>query len=165
MRNDELDRILDGALAHYSGAEPLAGLEQRILNRVRAENAAPRAGRVRFARWAVAVGVAVAAVWLVGQASRPVPRQIRARAAVAGFTEKKGQDSGQARRPVLLVRKKSGQARRPVLLSREERALLELAAQAPDQAREAMRDLQRQSTEPIQIAEIRIEPLRSDDAK
>src|ERR1035438_4460708 len=46
MKNDEpdaldraLDKPLDNALAQYSSEEPLAGLEQRVLNRVRAEGA------------------------------------------------------------------------------------------------------------------------------
>jgi len=42
---------------------------------------------------------------------------------------------------------------------------LAFVARAPDQARGAFIDLQRQSTEPIQVEEIRIEPLRSDHAK
>jgi hypothetical protein len=33
--NDEFDQILDEALAKYSAAEPLAGMEHRILERVR----------------------------------------------------------------------------------------------------------------------------------
>jgi hypothetical protein len=47
-------------------------------------------------------------------------------------------------------------------VSREERALLALVALAPDQAREALLDLQRRSTEPIQVDQIKIDPLRSD---
>src|ERR1017187_3098118 len=158
MKNDEpdaldraLDKPLDNALAQYSSEEPLAGLEQRVLNRVRAEGAPPRSG---FGR-----RVAAAGGWdrpvppppFPGKAARPVPlanaRPVPKRATPAGF------------------RKRPGQARRPVPLSSEERALLALVARAPDQAREALLDLQRRSTEPIQVEEIRIEPLRSDDAK
>src|ERR1035441_543655 len=166
MRDDDLDHALDGALdgavVRFSSAEPLTGLEQRVLNRVHAERAVPHVGRFRFGRWAPAVGVAVVAgmvmaavLWdkpvppppPVGQDSRPVPQQAQTRVTPAGF------------------RKKNGQARSPVPLTSEERALLALVARAPDQAREALLDLQRRSTEPIQVAEIRIEPLRSDDAK
>jgi uroporphyrinogen-III synthase len=42
--------------------------------------------------------------------------------------------------------------------------LLALVARAPDEAREALLDLQRRGTEPIPVEEIRIEPLRSDYA-
>src|ERR1035441_4563835 len=65
MKNDEpdaldraLDKPLDNALAQYSSEEPLAGLEQRVLNRVRAEGAPPRSG---FGRRVAAAGVAVVA--------------------------------------------------------------------------------------------------------
>src|ERR1019366_8864095 len=51
MKNDEpdaldraLDKPLDNALAQYSSEEPLAGLEQRGLNRGRAGGAHPRSG-------------------------------------------------------------------------------------------------------------------------
>ena len=156
MRNDELDQVLDGALAGYSSAEPLAGLEDRVLNRVHAERAAPRVGRwVWAAGVAVLAGMIATAVLWVGQASRPVPQQILTRAAPPVLTR--------AASPVL--RKRHRQARRPVLLTREERALVALVTRAPDQAREALLDLQRRSTEPIQVEEIKIEPLRSDDAK
>lgn len=170
MRNDEpdaldraLDQALDGALAQYSSEDPLAGLDQRVLNRVRAEGAARRYG---FGRWVLAVGVAVVAgiittpvLWKreappppgPGQARRPVPladaRPAPKRATQAGF------------------RKRPGRARRPVPLSSEERALLALVTRAPNQAREAFLDLQRRSTGPIQVEEIKIAPLRSDDAK
>jgi hypothetical protein len=53
---DELDKLIDGALSTYSTAEPLAGLEQRILNRARA----------RRARWPwLLAAVAVAAAILI----------------------------------------------------------------------------------------------------
>ena len=172
MRNDEpdaldraLDNALDNALAQYSSEDPLAGLEQRVLNRVRAEGAARR---FRFGRWVLAVGVAVVAGMITTAVlwKRPLPH---------------GPSTGQARRPVLPtpagLGKRARQTSRlvrlprraefptPAPVSSEERALLALVARAPDQAREALLDLQRRSTEPIQVAEIRIEPLRSDDAK
>jgi hypothetical protein len=51
---DELDRLLDEALASYSSEEPRPGLERRVLKRVRAERAPRRFG---WWRWAVAVPV------------------------------------------------------------------------------------------------------------
>lgn len=163
MRNDDpgnaLDGALDSALAQYSSVEPLAGLEQRVLDRVRAEGTARRIG---FWRWVLAAGVAgtiAAGVWL----ERPVPHVV-----VAGKTGRPViPASRQAGTPARLksLKKRYGQARRAVPLSREERALVALVAIAPDQTREALLDLQRRSVEPIQMEEIKIEPLRSDDEK
>lgn len=182
MKSDELDQVLDGALARYSSEDPLAGMEQRVLNRVRAESAAAHSGRWRFPRWASAVGVAVAggilavAVWwprpvprpfprIAGKASWPVRQQIQATATPARFRKK----SRPARRPVPLP--KRAEFPTPAPASDGELALLAWVARAPDQAREALLGLERRSTEPIQVAEIRIEPiikiesLGSDDAK
>jgi len=162
MRNDErdtaldraLDRALDIALAQYSSEDPLAGLEQRVLHRVRAEGAARRFG---FRPWLWAVGVAVVAVAAGIWWQMPVPHRTAARQMEGGLQPARGL------RPALAQRTSPrGQARRPVLLTPEERALLALATSAP--AGEALLDLQRQSTEPIQFEAIKIEPLRSDDA-
>ncbi|HXM42187.1 MAG TPA: hypothetical protein VN924_13115 [Bryobacteraceae bacterium] len=154
MRNDELDRALDEALARYSSAEPLAGLEQRVLNRVRAERPGRRIGRWAWAV-ALAAGMIATAVFWVGQAFRPVPQQILTRAT----------PPVQTTAPPPVLGKRHRQARRPVPLTSEERALLALATRAPGQAREALLELPVRSTEPIRIEEIKIEPLRSDDAK
>jgi hypothetical protein len=59
---DELDSLIDGALAEYSKVEPLAGLEERVLARVRR----PRRSR-RW--WWLAVPVAAVVVLLL----RPAP--------------------------------------------------------------------------------------------
>ena len=56
---DELDRMIDGALASYSDAEPLAGIEQRLVNRVHAVR-----NRRRWLAWGV--GAAVTASVVVG---------------------------------------------------------------------------------------------------
>lgn len=68
MREEKFERELDAALARYAAVEPRAGLEQRVLARLRAENA-PSA-RFEWQRWAVAV-VAVAAVLAVWSGRRP----------------------------------------------------------------------------------------------
>src|SRR5689334_13663221 len=54
--NDELDRRIDSALVGYSDAEPLAGLEERVLRRVRV------ASRRRMLGWAVTLAAAAALV-------------------------------------------------------------------------------------------------------
>src|SRR5438876_436854 len=60
MRNndhDELDNIIDGARSSYSDVAPLAGLEQRILNRVRLAEASRRR-KIRWFSYAVAFALA-----------------------------------------------------------------------------------------------------------
>jgi anti-sigma-K factor RskA len=74
-KQDELDSILDTALAKYAAAEPRTGLEDRVLANLRAE-------RTRIPvhagwRWSVAavlavVIVAVALVLRSGESSHPV---------------------------------------------------------------------------------------------
>jgi hypothetical protein len=82
-RDRKLDQWLDQALSEYSSAEPRLGLEQRVLNRVRADEQA-RARRWNLWRWMPAFG-AIAAVIVVAVAVRPIferkapVRQINAR--------------------------------------------------------------------------------------
>jgi hypothetical protein len=70
-REQKLDAWLDDALAHYNDAEPRAGLEQRILATVRAEERTPR--RRWWVRWSPALA-AVAAIVIVVIAVRPMWR-------------------------------------------------------------------------------------------
>jgi hypothetical protein len=65
-KQDELDRVLDAALAKYAAAEPRAGLEERVLANLRAERA-PVPDRAWW-RWSVIA--ALAAVFLVALALR-----------------------------------------------------------------------------------------------
>lgn len=65
---DELDRLLDSALGKYGTAEPRAGLEGRVLARLRSEEAIVRK-RAAW-RWALAAVVAVIAIF-VAVAWRP----------------------------------------------------------------------------------------------
>jgi len=168
MTNDEsnameraLEQILDAALAQYSNTEPLAGLEQRVINRVRAEGGARPS---RFGRWALALGLAAAIIvavsvwWMQPRPLIALPLPIA-----------RSIDPSPRFEPPAAVRPTKNAAVHvprefpiPTPVSREERALLALVALAPDQAREALLDLQRRSTEPIQVDQIKIDPLRSD---
>lgn len=180
MRNDETDALdraldraldwaMDQALAHYSSAEPRDGLARRVMYRVRAEGVAPR---FDFRRGALSLGAAAAAClmtavfwWarpvpharVAAPARRPVPLAVQKTAVVAGFK----QQARHADKPVRLPKLREFPA--PAPLSEEERAWLTLVERAP--ARDALLDLQRRSDEPIEVEAIKIEPLRSDDAK
>ena len=57
---DELDRLLDGALAQYAAVEPRPGMEDRVLATLRAEAARP--ARRAWWRWSVAAAVAATLV-------------------------------------------------------------------------------------------------------
>ena len=62
--NEHLDNILDEALSEYRDAGPLAGLEDRVLQRIHEQKAIRQ---TRGLRWAIAFGCAAAlafAVWL-----------------------------------------------------------------------------------------------------
>jgi hypothetical protein len=69
---DDLDKLIDGALAGYSSAEPLAGLEGRVLGRVRAVEAARKRRRL----WAAAIP-ALAAVVLIAFFVRKPQQPVR----------------------------------------------------------------------------------------
>jgi hypothetical protein len=66
--NEDLDRVLDAALARYAAAEPRAGLEERILANTRAEHARP-ADRVWW-RWPLAAAALALFAVVVGLAWR-----------------------------------------------------------------------------------------------
>ncbi len=62
--NQHLDTILDEALSEYRDAEPLSGLEDRVMQRIQVQKAIRQ---TRGLRWAIALGCAAAlafAMWL-----------------------------------------------------------------------------------------------------
>ena len=73
---DELDRIIDRALPGYSGAEPLAGLEDRVLRR--ADDRFVSSAWPALLRWSVAAAALASLIWLAialrpYQATAPKP--------------------------------------------------------------------------------------------
>jgi hypothetical protein len=165
---DELDRLIDGALASYSNAEPLAGVEARVLNRVRLAQA-----RQRW-MFAWAAGLAVAASVVAGILIRterrvvpkpvevlkaanvapPVPvvnRAVRIRARVRG------------KRPKALP--KLEQFPTPTPLSAEERALAAFVQRDPKEAQQVFAELQKRADEPVEIQPIQIPPLQSNGSQ
>jgi hypothetical protein len=61
--DNELDKLLDDALAEYRAAEPLAGLEDRVLNRVYVESERRRKALWRWSLVSAAAALAIVA-WL-----------------------------------------------------------------------------------------------------
>ena len=73
---DDLDRVLDAALAKYASVEPRTGMEERILANLRAERS--RVADRAWWRWGMAVAVTVVVVvamtlaWRTGRPPHPV---------------------------------------------------------------------------------------------
>jgi len=162
---DALERLLDTALGEYSNPEPLVGLERRILTNVRAADSRPRVWR----GWALAAFAAALAV-AVGLAVLVMPRPEALPAPRTASTLPRVAQPAPVWQPVRPVAVHQGIRRavrlrieRPAPLSQQERALLALVAQAPDQTRDAFLDLQKKNNQPISVEAIQIEPLRSFD--
>jgi anti-sigma factor RsiW len=176
---DELDKLLDEALATYSSEEPRPGLEQRVLRHVRA--AGPR--RVSWWRWAIAIPVFAALMLLavthlvkspaVAQRVKPQPAIAAQNLASTRQPARTVVASGKpqsvpTRRPHHIVASpvvarrelsKGGVFPLPVPLSAQERALLDLVTRFPDQAREVLIEANQRSSQPIEIPRIEIPPL------
>jgi hypothetical protein len=67
-KQDELDRILDAALAKYAAAEPRVGIEGRVLATLRAEGT--RLTKPAWWRWSVIAALAAVIVVVLALASR-----------------------------------------------------------------------------------------------
>lgn len=179
--NDEFDRIMSDALSEYREAEPLAGLEDRVLRRVQQQS-----GRQRlWWRWSFAAGLAVAllavAAWI--ELRDPPYRPLIEQTTVQQVTpvpdtagnfadlEKRKPDYPETFPSEVLGRSRRGGAplkaaytvaRRPTRdrfpvpapLTSEERALMALARTNP----EALQTLSR-NDEALAIAPITIQPL------
>lgn len=165
----ELDRLIDGALAGYGDTEPLAGLEQRVVNRVRVVRQ-----RRRLA-WGVGAAVAAGVVVLLGTVNwggqKPVVRktpaavagvapQVVPRPAVAASRHRAGVRVKRASGPRALP--KLEQFPTPTLLTAEERVLVAFVQRDPQAARQIFDDLEKRTEEPIDIQPIKIAPLQRD---
>lgn len=156
---DDLDRIIDGALAGYSVAEPLEGIERRVLNRVRTE------GRRKRVYWGLALACAVASVVafvVLRPLGVPVPPPSVAaiRPVQAGYEPAAGGEPAphvKVRRARKLPRVR--QFPLPAPLSGEERALLALVERHPAEAQQAFAELRKRGEEPLEIQPIQIVPL------
>jgi hypothetical protein len=167
MRNEEqdhLDMLLDEALSRYAGCEPRPGLEERVLAGVYAASA-----RRRFPRWLAAVpallGVLVSiAVWKpyspmpAPAPGRPVVPSIRLETSARIYKVKRPARSGNERPP------KQPRFPMPTPLTNQERALLMLLAQAPDEAREVLSVSTQLSPPVLRITEIPTVSLNGNDS-
>ena len=167
--NDDWEGLIDGELSRYADAEPLAGLDERVLRKIRLE----RSGKRWFAAgvWAV-VAVAVCVMVTVTVKS---DRQIVATPTIPiqkAAVEETGPLSVDAARVVVRRRAKVARALpkqdifpMPTPLTVEERALLAFVRRNPDGAARAFEDMAKWADSPIEIKPIAIEPLSSGDGQ
>ncbi len=154
---DDLDKLIDRTLAGYSNAEPLAGLEDRILERVRIDRAARKRRRLW---WMLAlavpeVAVILFAVWM----QKPAPK-IQPVAHVAPppivqpappvVTAKAVRQPRTAPRPPRVELPKQAVFPTPSPLTPEERMLVALAQSHPQAL--VMNPVEQIEIEPIEIA-------------
>jgi hypothetical protein len=164
---DELDHIIDAGLANYASREPLAGLEDRVLNRVRGANAGGR--RFRHGYWGLvvaAVGALIIVAVLPRGSRAPVEKPVPAEQAEAASPVPAARVTPAALARLRLrprhkaVLPKRDQFPTPTPLTPEERALIALA-QLPPAELAALTD-SRRSSEELRIAPIEISPLEID---
>ena len=166
---DKLDRLIDGALASYSDAEPLAGLEARVVNRVRLAGARRRI----FARGVgLAVAASVVVLWIVVRTEQrrvvPRPREVARVTSVAPPVPAIQRAVRipawvRAKRPKALPKLEKFPAPEP--MTAEERAFVALVKRDPTEAQEIFADLRKRADAPIEIQPIQIPPLQSDGAQ
>jgi hypothetical protein len=143
---DELDKILETALASYTAREPRVGFSARTLARVRAEAPEHRWNWLSYATAVLALtSLAATVVMWRNEAPAPVRAATAERVPVA---------------PAVLMtespRTVQGSSRRDRLTA-EQRALLTFAQEAPEVARQLA-----QPDKPLEIEEVNIQPIQID---
>jgi hypothetical protein len=193
MRNDprdELDKLIDGVLPGYSSAEPLDGLEERVLRRVHAAGAARRSPWLRRCGFAIPALAALVVAGIVVRTSwKPVPRTAsttpgRIAQSVAAFKPPSPAVAQEFSAPAPQVvrpkfRARTGQEPRvpsralpklqyfptPEPLTKEERALVAWVAQNPAEAKDVFTDLRKRIEEPVTIQPIEMPKLTEEPVK
>ena len=189
MKNDErdeLDGLIDGALSEYSSADPLDGLEDRVLRRVQAAGAARRSPwpyRLGFAVPAIAaLLLAGIALWM-GRNSQSFTSDATRKAAVSVpspltsgpqlspapatrvVESKRGDRMGQRHSAPARSLPKEEYFPSPTPMTDEERALVAWVRRAPTEAAQVFADLEERTAGPIEIQPIQVPPLQSDGAQ
>lgn len=180
---DELDRLLDSALATYADPGPHSGLEQRILGRISAETAS--SARCRWLAWAIALPAAAGLLifvlishpWInhapalpkqanvlhrptpsIEAANRPSSKPAQTRRSKAPLRRQRPRHSALVARSAPLPKLAIFPTPRP--LSPQEQALVNFAAHATVPERESLIAAQQQPDAPLHISAIQIEPLQ-----
>lgn len=158
MKGDELDRIMDDALASYSLQEPRMGLAGRVMVRVRADGVRRRSGWFQFA--VVGSALSCVAIAMVLWRDEPRPQPV---ATVPAAAEKKAEQPRDLPHPDTARRAKRARPPRlesfpgPSPLTAEERVLIAFTQQAPEAALRLA-----QTDKPLEIEAIDIRPIQID---
>jgi hypothetical protein len=154
--NSELDSFLDKALARYSQAEPLAGLEERVLQRVRRGQLRRKiAGGLAMCCLAAAATVGFIVLMPV-RVERPSPVEMKLRLPDMRWQTAKSDTPPHLQRRArgrVLPKQPDFPARTP--LSPEERVLLRGAGSSINLAK---------NDEPITIEPIEVSPITINDS-
>ena len=175
--HDELDQILDDALAEYREAEPLAGLEDRVLMRVKSQAEGARRPWWQWNAIAAAAAALAIAAWIGfgGRGRHEAPAPVAKKQALPAESYPRAKEepvakekAAKANRPQsprapapVQVASTAGAPMRehfpsPAPLRPEERMLLALAQTHPESLGELSRD---DDDQEISIAPIHIKPL------
>lgn len=150
----DTDKLIENALSGYADAVPRPGIEQRVLNRVRKQQA-----RRRRSRGLLGLSIGLAAVGLLAIMGLKTTRLTLP----AQITPKLAAMPSAPILPRVKVRAKILQRRQR--LTGEERALIALVERYPAEVLVALADPARQPIEPIAITPIEIQPLPGYDPK
>jgi len=164
MAKDELDRIVDSAVRDFGAVEPPPGLESRVLNRVRFEEARrPWATRpwTTMWYWALAGSAALAGMvtlWVWPQANAP---NIPLPSAVVAAKRESPPPAFTTTLPkrVAAAHHHARTRASSQHLSAEESALVALVSAHPEEAVSVVADLRQKLSAPFQIASLSIAPI------
>jgi hypothetical protein len=163
--DDKLERILEEGIAGYANSEPLAGMEERILARIRIADRPPS----RLTGWRMAFGVGLAGIVVLLLLPRHQEQQHRLRIVNSEVprmhsvpTETVRVSMPQRRHSSRVVKTlpKLRVFPTPSPLTAEERRLMALVRHDPEGTAEAFDSL-RKRNEPIEIAPLVIQPLET----
>jgi hypothetical protein len=191
-RHDELDRVLDAALAKYAAVDPRPGLEERVLANLGAEwQWVPNRAWWRWSALAAVAAVAIVAIalaWRPGKPSHPeiakhpptLPQGAREPGAQIVSNDGGNQVRSHDHRPVrkTIARRsptpvvtagnpKLGEFPSPAPLSEQERLLRNYVAEYPEQAvllaRARTEELRRDQLEEIKAFPANNQPMDSEE--
>jgi hypothetical protein len=164
----ELERILEEGISSYADGEPLAGLDERIMARVRMAVSPPRSVAGLWAALAVGLALAVSAsvsrrmgsseatpVRIVAETKTPTAEKTTTQSEALKVSVPRHRSSGVAglpKRPVFPT---------PSPLTAEERRLLAMVRQDPEGTAQAFDSLRKRGNEALEIVPLVIPPLET----